>query len=135
MTLLLTAMWIGSAWFVAGWSMSDGSGVMFRSGVVIVHADPGGPNRQHFYARPYKPEFYWGFSWYARSRPSGGSYWAFSVPLWIPAAGALIFTAIVWRLDTLARRRARLNLCPKCHYDRAGLAAGAVCPECGATGA
>ncbi len=40
-------------------------------------------------------------------------------------------TAAAWRFDTLARRRASLNLCPKCNYDRTGLAVGAVCPECG----
>jgi hypothetical protein len=35
-------------------------------------------------------------------------------------------------MSLLSRRdAARLNLCPKCNYDRAGLAAGAKCPECG----
>lgn len=29
------------------------------------------------------------------------------------------------------RRRRRAGRCPRCGYDRAGLAAGAVCPECG----
>jgi hypothetical protein len=45
----------------------------------------------------------------------------------------LIPTAAAWYLDTLARRRANEggNLCPNCRYDRAGLAAGAKCPECG----
>jgi len=38
----------------------------------------------------------------------------------------------VGRLDMLARRRARIGCCPKCNYDRAGLAPGSVCPECGA---
>jgi uncharacterized OB-fold protein len=37
-----------------------------------------------------------------------------------------------WWLDAKARRRILLNLCPNCSYDRAGLAMGAVCPECGA---
>jgi hypothetical protein len=44
-------------------------------------------------------------------------------------------TVLAWRLDWLdarAARRARLNLCPKCNYDRAGIAKDAVCPECGA---
>jgi len=40
-------------------------------------------------------------------------------------------TAVAWRLDTLARRRADRTHCPRCRYDRSGLAAGAVCPECG----
>ncbi len=61
------------------------------------------------------------------------------LPLWAPAVGCLAGTVIAWRLDTLARRRARVGFCPKCGYDRTGLvgvggAAGAVCPECGAAG-
>lgn len=69
--------------------------------------------------------------WFARASP--GSAWAFlqAIPFWTPAALAFAITAIAWRLDTLATRLARLNLCPTCRYDRTGLAAGAVCPECG----
>jgi len=55
-----------------------------------------------------------------------------TVPLWMPALGTLLGSAAAWRLDALARRRARLNLCPKCNYDRAGIAGDAKCPECGA---
>ncbi|HMN40561.1 MAG TPA: hypothetical protein PKE29_06910 [Phycisphaerales bacterium] len=54
-----------------------------------------------------------------------------TMPLWAPAVGILFITAIAWRLDTLARRRVRAHLCPKCRYDRAGLAMGVACPECG----
>jgi hypothetical protein len=32
-----------------------------------------------------------------------------------------------------ARRRARLNHCPSCNYDRTGLPAASPCPECGLT--
>ena len=53
-------------------------------------------------------------------------------PVWPVAACCVVLTLVAWRLDTLARRRAKLNLCPKCNYDRTGLAAGSVCPECGA---
>ena len=60
---------------------------------------------------------------------SGG--WYCNVPLWIPAALTLIPAGTVWIADSAARRRARMNLCPKCHYDRTGLAGNAVCPECG----
>lgn len=58
----------------------------------------------------------------------------YQIPLWPLAAGSFLATAIAWRLDTLAHRRARggVNLCPKCTYDRTGLAADAKCPECGA---
>jgi rubrerythrin len=53
------------------------------------------------------------------------------VPFWPAWVTTAICTAFTWRLDTLARRRERLGRCPKCNYDRAGIAAGAVCPECG----
>ncbi len=69
----------------------------------------------------------------AASTPLQRTYeYEFEVAIWPLPAAALFFTAFLWYLDTLARRRARLNLCPKCHYDRTGLAAGAKCPECGA---
>ena len=59
--------------------------------------------------------------------------WRVEVPLELPIGLLALVTVAAWRLDTRARRRARLSLCPKCHYDRAGLAATAACPECGAT--
>jgi predicted RNA-binding Zn-ribbon protein involved in translation (DUF1610 family) len=54
-----------------------------------------------------------------------------SIPIGGAAACSLMLTMAAWRLDTLARRRAKLNLCPTCGYDRAGLARDAKCPECG----
>jgi hypothetical protein len=47
-------------------------------------------------------------------------------------AGALV--AVLISVAMFVRRCARTGrlLCPKCRYDRTGLAAGAVCPECGA---
>jgi hypothetical protein len=57
---------------------------------------------------------------------------AIRFPLWIPALCIALATIAAWRLDWIARRVARFNLCPKCHYDRAGLAKDAKCPECGA---
>jgi len=57
--------------------------------------------------------------------------WAYivCVPIWMPLVCAAFPAWAVWRGDY--RRRARLNLCPNCNYDRTGLSAGAVCPECG----
>jgi hypothetical protein len=54
------------------------------------------------------------------------------IPLWIPPLAMFALTAAAWALDILARRRARTTHCPKCGYDRTGLAASAKCPECGA---
>jgi len=53
------------------------------------------------------------------------------LPLWFPLILVTIPTALAWRLDTLATRRAKLGACPTCSYSRTGLAPSAPCPECG----
>jgi hypothetical protein len=57
--------------------------------------------------------------------------WRASMPMWVPASASLCAAVLAWRRDAVARRREQVGLCPKCNYDRAGLAAGAKCPECG----
>jgi hypothetical protein len=74
------------------------------------------------------PEIRWWFDW----GNDGYHQHHFRVPLWVLMALMLMPTASAWRLDTLARRRARLNHCPACNYPRAGLPAASPCPECGA---
>jgi hypothetical protein len=74
---------------------------------------------------PYWPRFWWLYF------GGPGDTLRVGIPLWLPLAPTLLATAAAWRLDALARRRACAGLCPKCGYDRAGLAASAVCPECG----
>ncbi len=51
------------------------------------------------------------------------------VILWPAAAGLLLAgsCALAWGYHV----RPRAGRCPRCHYSRAGLAAGAACPECG----
>jgi hypothetical protein len=51
-----------------------------------------------------------------------------ALPLWPFVAAAAIFAAIHWRRAL----RHPPGSCPACGYSRAGLAADAVCPECGA---
>ena len=53
------------------------------------------------------------------------------VPVWVFAAPLALATALLWRSELAARRRARAGLCPTCHYDLAATPAGAPCPECG----
>ena len=53
------------------------------------------------------------------------------VPIWTPLVFIVGGTLVAWRLDTLARRHERAHLCPKCNYDRTGLAHDAKCSECG----
>jgi len=63
--------------------------------------------------------------------------WEHECPLWALVIPALLCNRVPpWRLDA-PRRHARalaprLNLCPKCSYDRAGDCGGMrKCPECG----
>ncbi len=71
------------------------------------------------------PYLLWRFNW-------GAPLNDFETPIWILVVLTAMPTASAWRLDTLARRRARIDQCPKCNYDRRGIAAGVPSPECGA---
>ena len=58
--------------------------------------------------------------------------WLSIIPLWIPAALGLAVGVPAWVLDRRARRAIAAGACPKCHYDRSGIPAAALCPECSA---
>jgi hypothetical protein len=88
-------------------------------GWILLHNGPPGS--------PYHFGFYLWPDWYSTADTQ-----SLSIPLWMFALPWAILTAVFWRWDALARRRARLNLCPACNYDRRGLPAASVCPECGA---
>jgi hypothetical protein len=82
--------------------------------------------------------FHWWFKkrtgsplWWLEKNP-GSPLWWFMVPIWVFVVFALVPTFAAWRLDALARRRARVSLCPACNYNRRGIPAASVCPECGA---
>ncbi|HVU64521.1 MAG TPA: hypothetical protein VHC70_11135 [Phycisphaerales bacterium] len=138
-TLLLVAVWIGSGWASIGWSCVFRKATV-RHGLICLMwtrdmpVDFGGqwgvimqgPN--HWDEHPRAWAFDWGGHFFYHS-PNGD--WVAEFPVWPVAALLLMVTALAWHFDTLARRRERVGRCPNCNYDRAGLAAGAVCPECG----
>jgi hypothetical protein len=74
------------------------------------------------------------FRWGARAVTSTSSE-CLSIPVIYLACVVFVPFIMLRRLDTLARRRARLNHCPTCNYDRTGLPAASRCPECGAVAA
>lgn len=129
LTVLLVVVWIGSGWWV--WAVEWRPGVWMSAwtGQVSFPFDL-------FASVPKNPVFtserlpQFGFNWWFYFAPGGGA-----VPLWCPALLSLLATAAAWRADAKYMRRARAGLCAGCGYDRAGLAASAVCPECGAAGA
>jgi hypothetical protein len=128
-TVALFAIWVVSAWYCIGWGSPEGSFAQVAGGCCYIgHFErnarllaPLGWQR----GRWNIPFEWWCWSW------RSGKDWVVIVPLWVPAIGALVLTAVPWRLDALARRRARAGLCPKCRYDLRGLSVGAPCPECG----
>ncbi len=136
-TVLLVVVWIGSGACLVSyggtpidaWSWTLGEGGVAVDGYTP-QANTGGTivtNVPGWEARRTPFLLAWGFK--VEHSPVG--FWRFFVPLWIPVAGSMFCTAIAYRLDILARRRARLATCPKCNYDRTGLARDAQCPECG----
>jgi len=129
-TVLLVVVWIGSAWRELGWYTARATnvhiaggqmGFLYFSGKGSSSAQPG------LHWEPVNWPFKWWFFWVHNAY-----YTSLMIPCWLPLACVLPPTVVAWRRDTLARCRAKLNLCPKCGYDRTGLAAGAKCPECGA---
>jgi hypothetical protein len=154
-TVLLVVVWIASGWFGVG-------GDSGRCSVVVVG---NGSCHIDYLARSDRPALSMGSHWgYGRVDSSRAWRWGWShstvsyivppqlmpaksgvlvplhqldLPLWMFAAVSAATGLAAWRLDTLARRRAKLNLCPKCNYDRTGLRDDAdgtrgKCPECGA---
>ena len=133
-TVLLVVVWIGSGWQRLGWQSPPFDCGLARGALQVCVWEPQSRRDAFLWLTgPIEFRWLWQRWWIAREdrAPFGVMY---ILPLWIPTAAALGITAAASRLDTLARRRARVGLCPKCNYDRTGLAAGSVCPECGSGG-
>ncbi len=130
LTVLLLVVWIGSGWFyvTCGLQSRDELGLAYGGNsyspaMGITHVVDNGWR----YGPLRSPEIFWEINWSA--------VWPdpyFSVPLWPAVLLSLLATAAAWRADLKYLRRVREGACAGCGYDRAGLAAGAVCPECGA---
>jgi hypothetical protein len=139
-TVLLVVVWIGSGWISRTWCFRSGRTLVVEAGELWCIY----PLKSSFQLTPEEIEMLEGNNGWHSFRFFWSPQWdrnkvttRVNCPLWIPILITILPTAIAWRLDALARRReraARLNLCPKCNYDRAGLAKGAVCPECGSKG-
>jgi hypothetical protein len=129
MCALLVAVWVGSRWWQPAW-VRDGTIVAFINGQAFISIDHSNtPRESSFLWLPHSNSapFQW---WFGQSHDGHRTFiW---IPLWLPVAVALGLNTALWRLDSLARRRARLNHCPTCNYDRTGIPTAIPCPECGA---
>jgi len=130
LTVLLVVVWIGSGWWNVVWRSNGNLVTVVNWGEVYfewIENRPVLDLESPFFVSTHGFELSW---WpYLRNR---NPYWVASIPLCYPALLSLVATAAAWRADAKYMRRAPVGLCAGCGYDRAGLAAGAVCPECGA---
>jgi hypothetical protein len=128
-TVVLVAVWVTSGRYCAYWVFRGESEVFVGGGNINI-------NLGNFWSVMKSPP-----GWYAEAQESSllcrprllwNSYSLFAdIPLWLLLGPSMALTLWAWRRDAVLRRRACAEFCPKCHYDRAGLAADAVCPECG----
>ncbi len=129
LTVLLVVVWIGSGWLEIGWSNQYSLEMYVSSGIVGGIYDPSAPpsfSSGVFSGGAHEPSLNWRFGSGVFNK---GRFMA--IPLWPAVLLSLLATAAAWRADAKYLRRARVGSCAACGYDRAGLAAGAVCPECG----
>jgi hypothetical protein len=147
-TMLLVVVWVGSgSWHFLARGNSD-KAIFIGSGMIGVSARGTRNVPNHFYTFQRRP-LEWGWALptsISRSEQSDQilSFYVgwldlgrkeFAVYFWPLPLGSLVAAAAAWRGGLRSRRRAKLNVCPKCGYDRTGLAADAKCPECGTTSA
>jgi hypothetical protein len=122
-SFVLTNWW----WLSIG---SKGTGVIFEYHTVWLAADPNhGP--EWLVTKLDRNGAGWAdFGWWPQYKTPPWGGFSLILPLWIPIA-VLGVAVGGWTFAALRARRHRKGFCPKCHYDRRGLPAGAKCPECG----
>ena len=137
-TLLLVVVWVGSARWRAGWSSRnlllwvavEGGRVIATQPCLLVD-DSYTPGDDIARSSVYLKRNSYGFRWWLHWQKHSGVL-EVAIPMWVLAAIVLVPTTAAWRLDSRPCRRARIGLCLKCNYNRHGIPAQAVCPECGA---
>ncbi len=134
--LMLLVVWIASGWMNASCALPGHGRVALRNGrlsfykpdpKVVWDGDVASVTGRVVRIRGQESD---NFEWWVSSDTDSLGTWV-ALPLWLPAGAWMLLTLAAWRPEIVARRRARAGRCLACNYDRAGLAAGVVCPECG----
>ncbi len=135
LTVLLLAVWIGSAWLSIEFSPRPTIGVHFSAGQVTLRISEYDPpsaasgDRDLVAVRRHSFMFRW---WFSRSQVIVGRMWSvqtteFDVPLWL----VLLIPLLPTSLSCFHHRRHTPGHCPACNYNLHANTTG-VCPECGA---
>jgi hypothetical protein len=137
--LAILIVWALSGWFAVSFYGSAGRQWGIRHGcfkdVTYHHSASGMPRRigwtsEREISRRNREPFEYTLEWWI-GLEKNPIFDVVSIPLWMPAGLllALHLSSVLVRQYRMRFRKG--NLCPRCNYDRTGLAAGAVCPECG----
>lgn len=135
LTALLAMLWLASAvWYVGYTGRKLVLHVEPGRAVLLLEAMPASSIARRTFWESHAQLLQAPWRWWFDGGSVGGAtgFTWIAVPLWVPAAATLMLTMTAFRVDTLARRRERMNLCKTCGYDRTGLVNTSVCPECGA---
>jgi hypothetical protein len=146
---LMVVAWVGSGWYLVAWihnnsfprctlTLSRGAitgrlGELPANGAYTLEDGLFGPYRNEGSMTINSQRWLWipryssMTTWSAVELPA-----RLTLPLWLPTLVFAVPAAWMWRVDVKRRRAAREGCCATCGYLRAGLGAGAACPECGA---
>lgn len=125
LSLLALVAWILSGWWSLGWCSARGDYVFAEGGRLHLARQTinNYPTRyQGWTFGPADTPFGWWWAW----RAGSGGY-RVAVPLWAISLISASAALGAWKLG----HRTLPGTCPRCHYDRSGLAPDRVCPECG----
>jgi hypothetical protein len=117
-------------WFTCGVTLAPlVTNVTFSGGQLWISHDFDPPVAWDGYVHVRGPIYDWQGpdDWWRGSFVHGPGWWVTAVPLWALCLPLLIGTVWAW-----SPRRSVSGKCPSCRYSRFGLAAGTICPECGA---
>lgn len=137
MTALLVFVWLASSWVSFSWQGRRPQSWAFVIGGGNLSWDHGVVELE-WGQFPVKQENLGPAIKYTKGSVASGSGWGVGptggmvqVSLWAIICASALATAVAWWIDHLLRP-VPVGCCPRCRYNRAGLAASAVCPECGA---
>lgn len=133
---LLAAGWIASGRWSVFWRGNEEHLVGLMQGQIVLSVDQDDffgdmPRGWHAEAEPIR--FHWWIDWTSEStdwRGQPNAQWYLKVPIWLIALPVGLLTGLLWRFESIERKRVRAGHCSRCGYPKQEQA-DVTCPECG----